>query len=218
VRRLSIDKFIAYPYYAQVRANKQFEATPTVDTANISYNLAYTLDGTPVPYTMMPFLDRNTNTNHTLDIDTATIGTGRTLVSSIAFFSASHVGAFFKITSGAATGLVEVTAYTSDVSVTVRVIKAIGDATATANWEESAWSDYRGWPRSVCFYQQRAIYGGNKHFPNTIWGSRIGNFQWLDAAGYSDGGSRTEIIQDANGIGQAVAVAYGTRTNIDPLR
>lgn len=187
-------------------------------TGGVATNIIrYTLDGTPVPFTLTPFLDRNTNTSHTMTINNAAVGTGRTLTSSLSFFSSSHVGAYFKSTNGGTTGLCQVTAYTNDTTVTVTVIKAFAGVGAYADWEESAWSNYRGWPRSVCFYQQRAIYGGNKHFPNTIWASRVGNFQWLDAKGYADGGSRTELILSANDLGTATPVAYGNSVNIDPF-
>lgn len=217
IKRNNTDYFTAAPYYCSEPRYLYFQSAPTfVDTTSLIYNINYTLDTTPVPFTLMPFLDQNTNTSHTMSCSAATVGTGRTLTSSQQFFSSSHVGAFFKITDSAVTGLVEVTAYTSTTSVTVRVIKALSGTGAYANWEESAWSDYRGWPRSVCFYQQRAYYGGNKQFPNTLWASRVGNYLWLDSKGYADGGSRTENISDANDVGTAVAIAYGTRTNIDP--
>lgn len=175
-----------------------------------------TLDTAPVPYTVMPFQDQNTDTTLTLSVNNAAVGTGRTMTASSGLFTTSHVGAYYKITTAAVTGLVKVTGFTSQTVVTVEVIRALGGTGAYPNWEESAWSDYRGWPRSVCFYQQRAIYGGSKHFPNTIWASRVGNFQWLDAKGYADGGARSESTRDADNIGQAAAIAYGERVNIDP--
>ncbi len=214
IQRLDSVTFLGYPYFVKISPKLIFSANPY---AGIELALSNTLDASPVPYTLMPFLDQNTDTSHTMTISNAAAGAGKTLTSSTAFFQSSHFGSFFKVTSGGVTGLAVVTAYISSTVVTVTVIRAFPGTGAYPNWEEAAWSDYRGWPRSVTFFQQRAIYGGNKHFPTTTWGSRIGNFQWLDAKGYADGGARTENVQDQDRIGQAVAIAYGTRANVDPF-
>ena len=45
----------------------------------------------------------------------------------------------------------------------------------TRDWKRSYWSDYNGWPKSITQYEQRLFFGGNKQFPDTIWGSVEGN-------------------------------------------
>lgn len=58
-----------------------------------------------------------------------------------------------------------------------------GEPTTTApasfassdNWSEAAFSDEYGFPRSVCFFEQRLIFGGTLRDVDTIWGSRTGN-------------------------------------------
>lgn len=42
--------------------------------------------------------------------------------------------------------------------------------------EEPTWSDARGWPRSVYLYEGRLYFGGSKARPQTIWGSKSGDF------------------------------------------
>jgi hypothetical protein len=49
----------------------------------------------------------------------------------------------------------------------------IGSTDATWRWAEGAWSDYRGWPRTIEHHEQRCIYGGSTSFPQTIWASTI---------------------------------------------
>jgi hypothetical protein len=73
-------------------------------------------------------------------------------------------------------GLVEVTGYTSGLIVTVTVISALEATTATKVWSEGAWSDYRGYPRTIGLYEQRILYAGTYHQPNTIWGSVTADF------------------------------------------
>lgn len=47
------------------------------------------------------------------------------------------------------------------------------DTTATYKWSEGAWSDYRGWPRTIETHDQRIIYGGSRSYPQTVWSSVI---------------------------------------------
>ena len=46
--------------------------------------------------------------------------------------------------------------------------------TSTSGATEDAWSDDRGWPRTVAYHDQRKIYGGTRSLPATLWGSRVG--------------------------------------------
>jgi hypothetical protein len=64
------------------------------------------------------------------------------------------------------------TGYTSGTVVTGTVITAIYDTSATKRWREGYWSDYRGWPKTVCFHQQRLIFGGSDSYPQTVWFGR----------------------------------------------
>lgn len=66
-------------------------------------------------------------------------------------------------------GVVKITGYTSPVTVSANVITDLEGTTATSRWREGYWSDYRGWPQTVEFHQQRLIFGGNKTFPQTLW-------------------------------------------------
>lgn len=123
-----------------------------------------------------PYLNKNI-TATTLTINTATVGTGRTLTASASLFTADHVGAVFKVfDGGTAYGCALVTAYVSATQVTVKVIVAFGDTAAHANWWESAWSDEQGWPRTVGFFQGRICYGGCLGSPDSIWHSQTNNF------------------------------------------
>ena len=46
----------------------------------------------------------------------------------------------------------------------------------TEHGYEDAWSNDRGWPKSVTFHEGRLFFGGSKGLPSTIWGSRVSNF------------------------------------------
>jgi hypothetical protein len=129
-----------------------------------------------------PYLQQNT-TGITLSISAATTGTGRTVTASSAFFNSAHVGAVFKSNDGTGTiGCFVVTGYTSATSVTVTVIVALGTTSARSTWWESAWSDYRGWPRSVSIFQQRLVYGGTTYSPDSLWLGQTGNYDVMSVS------------------------------------
>lgn len=49
----------------------------------------------------------------------------------------------------------------------------LGNTTATWRWAEGAWSEYRGWPRTICHHEQRCVYGGSDSYPENVWASII---------------------------------------------
>lgn len=124
-----------------------------------------------------PFRDINIDVAHTLD-PSATTGS-ITITSSVSFFNAGHVGALFRMTHAGTEGAVVITGFTSDTSVSALVLSTLGGATPTSAWREGAWSDYRGWPRSVTFFESRIYYGGNAAQPDTIWSSQLFNIRQM---------------------------------------
>ena len=60
-----------------------------------------------------------------------------------------------------------------------------GDASNTVSFvktadgsprKENVWSSTRGWPRSICFYEGRLIFGGTKSKPQSLFMSKTGAF------------------------------------------
>jgi hypothetical protein len=69
-------------------------------------------------------------------------------------------------------GTVKITGHTSGTVLTGTVVEPLYAQTATTRWFEPSFSDYRGWPRAIAFYQQRLLLAGTYHEPTTIWASR----------------------------------------------
>lgn len=129
-----------------------------------------------------PYRDQNTSAT-TLSINTSSVGTGRVVTASLPLFNVKHVGAIFKSDDGTGViGAFQVTAFTSSTQVTVEVLVALGTTAARLTWWESAWSDYRGWPRTVAYYQQRICYGGTATDRDSIWLSQSNNFDVMSVA------------------------------------
>lgn len=62
--------------------------------------------------------------------------------------------------AGSITGIVRITGYTSETSVDAIVLKALGSTAATDSWYEGSWSDRRGFPSAVAFYDGRLVWAG----------------------------------------------------------
>lgn len=124
-----------------------------------------------------PYRPQNT-TSITLQ-PSATSGTGITITSSSAFFDVGHVGALLKINHAGTIGCAKITDWTSATAVIADVVVTFGSTSAQTEWWESAWSKYRGWPSTICFFQQRLLYGGNLAEPDSIWFSESSDFNQL---------------------------------------
>jgi len=77
--------------------------------------------------------------------------------------------------------VVRVTAFTSSTQVTVQIVRYQMPASivtsGTTFWEEGAWSDYRGYPRAIAFYEQRLFLAGSESDPSVLWSSRSAAYE-----------------------------------------
>lgn len=65
-----------------------------------------------------------------------------------------------RYSSGSITGIARVTAVASGTSASAVVLKSFGGTTASDDWSEGEWSDHRGWPTAVAFYEGRLFWAG----------------------------------------------------------
>lgn len=85
--------------------------------------------------------------------------------------------ASFEVADAYVAGLVLVTAFTNATTVTVYILQTVTSSEATDLWSEGAWSDERGWPRTVGLFEQRLYFAGTATKPNTVWGSVVADFE-----------------------------------------
>lgn len=86
--------------------------------------------------------------------------------------------------AGSTDGVCRVTGFTSSVVVDVEVMQDFGGTSATDDWVEGEWSDRRGWPTSIAFYEGRLWWSGK----NGIWGSISDGFDSYDESVEGDSG------------------------------
>lgn len=128
-------------------------------------------------FSTIAFRDPNADTSLLIKSSATTIGTGRTLTASSAFFSQLHIGTSIAFQDGGTVGIATITAYTSSTVVTASVVRALPAAAAVGSgistWIEGAWSAYRGFPKAVSFWNGRVFFGDTEADPGTIWASQI---------------------------------------------
>lgn len=80
-------------------------------------------------------------------------------------FVSGQADTILSFSSGGLTGVLRVTGFTSSLQVSGDILTPFGATTATENWREGSWSDYRGWPTSVAIYEGRMSWAGK----DEIW-------------------------------------------------
>ena len=89
---------------------------------------------------------------------------------------AEDVGKFVRMNGG----LLKITAYTSATAVKATILTALTGTVASPalawSLESSVWSVANGYPRTVTLHEQRLVPAGSTAYPQTIWGSRTGDY------------------------------------------
>lgn len=83
-------------------------------------------------------------------------------------------------------GIVEITAVASNITATATVITDLISNNQTALWSEGYWSDFRGWPQTVEFHEQRLVFGGSDSYPQTLWFTATGDFNDMEEGTIDD--------------------------------
>ena len=138
---------------------------------------------TDVDFTKGPMQDANT-TDTTLNPGQSAVGTGIALVASAVTginggsgFQSTDVGRFVFLNSGYA----KITAVADTTNATIEILTALDSASATADWRLGAFSDTTGHPSCVTFFEQRLVFAGTTEQPQTIFFSRSGDYENMDA-------------------------------------
>tara|TARA_R100000664_G_scaffold1959_1_gene5024 strand:+ start:1105 stop:3855 length:2751 start_codon:yes stop_codon:yes gene_type:complete len=74
-------------------------------------------------------------------------------------------------------GYATVTARTNTTVVTVTVNETFGGTSGETKWRLGAWCDTTGFPAAVAFYEQRLFWAGSTEQPQTLWGSKSGDYE-----------------------------------------
>ena len=146
-------------------------------TGHTSWTLA------AVEFTNGPYLDTNT-TATTLTTSAHTVGTGRTLTASAVTginsgsgFLATDVGRQIRFRDGY--GII--TAFTSTTVVTIEILIDMGSTSASTDWSLGSFSTTTGFPSCVSFFEQRLVFAASINNPQTVYFSKSGDYENMDA-------------------------------------
>lgn len=97
-------------------------------------------------------------------------------------------------------GYAQITSITSTTIAVATVLKDFGGTSAETSWRLGAW--YGGsYPRCVAFYEQRLYFAGSTDNPQTLWGSKSGDYtNFAPGALAEDGVTYTIATDQVNAI------------------
>ena len=146
-------------------------------TGHTSWTLA------AVEFTNGPYLDANI-TATTITSSAHTVGTGRTLTASAVTginsgsgFLTTDVGRQIRFRDGY--GII--TAFTSTTVVTVEILIDMGSSSASTDWSLGSFSTTTGFPSCVSFFEQRLVFAASINNPQTVYFSKSGDYENMDA-------------------------------------
>ena len=136
-----------------------------------------------VEFTNGPYLDTNT-TATTLTASAHTVGTGRTFTASAVTginsgsgFLATDVGRQIRFRDGY--GII--TARTNTTVVTVEILIDMGSSSSSTDWSLGSFSTTTGFPSCVSFFEQRLVFAASINNPQTVYFSKSGDYENMDA-------------------------------------
>ena len=146
-------------------------------TGHTSWTLA------AVEFTNGPYLDANI-TATTITSSAHTVGTGRTFTASAVTginsgsgFLATDVGRQIRFRDGY--GII--TAFTSTTVVTVEILIDMGSSSSSTDWSLGSFSTTTGFPSCVSFFEQRLVFAASVNNPQTVYFSKSGDYENMDA-------------------------------------
>ena len=164
-------------------ADVMYITHPAHEVEKLSRTAHTTWTLTDVDFTKGPMQDANT-TDTTLNPGQSAVGTGIALVASAVTginggsgFQSTDVGRFVYLSAGYA----KITGVTDTTNAVMTIITALDSASATANWQLGAFSDTTGHPSCVTFFEQRLVFAGTTDQPQTIFFSKSGDYENMDA-------------------------------------
>ena len=155
-------------------ADVMYLTHPSHETKKLSRtgHTAWTL--ATVDFTNGPFLDTNTST--TTFQPSGTSGSVNITASASTFVS-TDVGRLIRIGDGIA----KVTGFTSATVVAVTTSTNFANTNAVTDWSLGAFSETTGFPSCVTFFEQRLVFAATLNNPQTIYFSKSGDYENMDA-------------------------------------
>jgi hypothetical protein len=129
---------------------------------------------TECSFTNGPFLDTNTSTT---TLTASGVSGSVTITASSNTFVSTDVGRQVRIGSGHS----KITNFSSATSVTVTTTTNFPNTNASTDWSLGAFSETTGHPSCVSFFEQRLVFAATLNNPQTVYFSKSGDYENMDA-------------------------------------
>lgn len=107
-------------------------------------------------------------------------------------------------------GEVEITSIIDPKTAKGTVIKKLGNLEPSKAFAISAWSDEKGYPSCVTFFEDRLVFAGSKTMPQTFWMSKTGDyFNFGTSSPAQDNDAITGTLNGGQMNGIKAMVAFG---------
>lgn len=189
VQKDGADYIVETPYRAEDLPELRF--TQSMDTIYIAHSLYH-------PRVLMrhaannwdfgnfnkqdgPYEVENTDKNKKLKVEAKT-GTEVALTANFDCFNTNMVKRLVRLTHSKKPGWGVITAVTDAKNAKIEIKKEIADTAETSSWRLGAWYGTEGdgatahYPAAVAFHMERLYFGGGLYTPQTVQGSRPGDF------------------------------------------
>ncbi|MCM2575148.1 hypothetical protein NAT65_28990 [Achromobacter xylosoxidans] len=134
------------------------------------------------------------------------VGQAITLTADIDTWRSTDVGKFVKVDGGLVQITVVPTAKTASGLVKADLTSAVAAGPGAWTLQGAAWGGANGYPSAVGVFQQRLIAGGNKKYPNGIWGSKTGLYLDFTQGSEDSDGYFYALDGESNGIDHVMSV------------
>ena len=177
---------------------------------------------TEVEFSNGPFLDHNITTT-TLNPSHRQAGQTTTVTASSTTgindgngFTSDDIGRLVHFDDGH----FKITSITSTTVVVGTVIKTFTASTASTDWALGAFSEHTGYPSCVTFYEQRLVFAGTQHQPQTLYFSKSGDYENMfdnyhgtvaadDAMIYTIASNQVNVIQSLKATRTLIILTSG---------
>ncbi len=144
--------------------------TTTFASTNVTYENQST--GTAAGYPVWQPFYKYVASSVTVNVNATVIGTSATLTASDSAFSTQQVGDIVRVGGKQ----ILLTAVASATSASGTIKETLTSTNTTSDWDEQAFSTYRGWPICPTFFPDRLVLFGAKSRASGIWLSKIGAY------------------------------------------
>ncbi|GAB4391006.1 MAG: hypothetical protein Tsb0032_00380 [Kiloniellaceae bacterium] len=179
--------YFAHPDYPPYKLSRRGDATWSL--TEVSF-----LDG--------PYIEENLEAAKTLK--PSSVSNGVITAAGHSPFGANDVGRLIRIRHGSTWGAARIREVQSPESVRVEQLpgRNFGGTTASANWRLGGWTQDRGFPSVVTFFEQRLVWANTRSQPQSFWMSQSGDLENMRPDSFKGGAVE---VQDDDGLDFTIA-------------